>query len=122
MRASSAGQAWLVSWSSDALGMLVVVPLLTLTSNRGQPRLSRRQQLEACLVISLLAIVGEIIFQHQLAHTYFIFPFVIWAALRFEQRGAAVALFLVSSIAAWHTARGAGPFAHASFTESLLYL
>jgi signal transduction histidine kinase/CheY-like chemotaxis protein len=46
-------------------------------------------------------------------------PLLIWAAVRFDVRGAARAAFLVSVIAVWATARGHGPFVRGSISESL---
>jgi PAS domain S-box-containing protein len=39
-----------------------------------------------------------------------VFPFIIWAALRFRVAGAAVAVLLSASFAVWGTAHGFGPF------------
>ena len=41
---------------------------------------------------------------------FVVFPFVIWAALRFRVAGAAVAGLLSASVAVWGTAHGFGPF------------
>jgi diguanylate cyclase (GGDEF)-like protein len=43
--------------------------------------------------------------------TFAILPFVIWAALRFEQREVATLNALVCALAVWHTLGGRGPFA-----------
>jgi signal transduction histidine kinase len=53
---------------------------------------------------------------------YVIFPFMIWAALRLGQRGAATAIFLVSGIAIWGTSQGMGPFSLESKNDSLVLL
>ncbi len=41
---------------------------------------------------------------------YLPMPFILWAALRFEQRGSAVVTFLQAAIATWGTTIGRGPF------------
>jgi len=41
---------------------------------------------------------------------FVVFPFIIWAALRFRVAGAAVAGLLSASFAVWGTAHGFGPF------------
>src|SRR2546428_689020 len=51
-----------------------------------------------------------------------IFPFSIWAALRFSQREAATTTLVASAIAIWDTARQVGPFAGQTLTESFLLL
>jgi signal transduction histidine kinase len=58
---------------------------------------------------------------HQ-ALIYIIFPFVIWAALRFGQQGATLAIVIVSGIAIWGTAQGIGPFALESKNDGLVLL
>jgi len=39
-----------------------------------------------------------------------VFPFVIWAAIRFRIAGTSVACFLIAAVAVWGTAQGFGPF------------
>lgn len=41
---------------------------------------------------------------------YLPFPFIIWAAIQFGQRGAVLSSFVVSSIAIWGASQGGGPF------------
>jgi signal transduction histidine kinase len=53
---------------------------------------------------------------------YLVFPFIIWAALRLEQRGATVTILMVSGIAIWGTVHGLGPFSLESKNDSLVLL
>ena len=46
----------------------------------------------------------------QVDYLYLLFPFVIWAALRFGTRGATLTTFTVAVVAVWHTSQGGGPF------------
>ena len=62
--------------------------------------------------------MSELIFgRRELAgHGYFpaalgVFPFVIWGALRFGQRGSALVTVVLSVLAVWGTTRDLGPFA-----------
>jgi signal transduction histidine kinase len=50
------------------------------------------------------------------------FPLLMWAAIRFEQRGAATATVMVSAIAIAGTTLGRGPFIQSTLHESLLAL
>jgi len=52
--------------------------------------------------------------------TYLVFPALIWAALRFRQRGATAAVAIVVGFTAWHTAHLTGPFVFESITQSVL--
>jgi signal transduction histidine kinase len=53
---------------------------------------------------------------------YLVYPALIWAALRFGQRGAALAACLTTAIAVWATASGLGPFAKPALSQSLISL
>lgn len=53
---------------------------------------------------------------------YMVFPFIIWAALRFGQHGATAITFIVSGIAIWGTVQGLGPFSLESKNDSLVLL
>src|SRR6266705_5417795 len=54
--------------------------------------------------------------------TFTILPFVIWTALRLEQREVTELNALVCTIAVWHTIAGRGPFASAPLSTSVLLL
>ena len=120
---------WVTWWIGDLLGALVVTPLL-LTWIPLQPvRLIKRVYFESGIMLVFLALVTWFVFSglplsgvlHQ-AMIYVIFPFVIWAALRFGQRGATIAIFLVSGIAIWGTSHGLGPFSLDSKNDGLVLL
>ena len=103
---------------SDLSGALVVTPILLTWAARRARGFGRREALEALVLLALLVALAEIPSQREVP--YIVFPLLIWAALRFGPRGAATAIFLVSSIAVWNTAQTAGPFVRESITHSLL--
>jgi signal transduction histidine kinase len=120
---------WVTWWIGDLLGALVVAPLLLTWISLSNTRLNRQSVIEASVLLILLAVVTWYVFRslplsgvfHQ-ALIYVIFPFVIWAALRFGQPGATIAIFLVSGIAIWGTSQGLGPFSLESKNDSLVLL
>lgn len=122
------GSLWWQWWLGDAMGTLVVAPVLLTWGTH--PRISwpPRQLAEAMAVLGLLVLVSLIVFGLFTTHvTHFpfafaIFPFVIWMALRFGPREAATATLAASGIAIWGTTRELGPFAARTLTESLLLL
>jgi len=109
---------------------LVVAPLLLTWSSRFRVkrrlwRIAETGALLVSLVLVCLLVFGEWS-RGALIHApldYAVFPFIIWAALRFSQREAMTATFVVSAIALWGTAHGVGPFARGTVPErlSLLY-
>lgn len=108
------GSAWRIWWLGDAMGVLVVAPLLL--TGQDLLRVCRGWRvLEACLLSIAILVTTAAIFGPWAAvrddvMAFVVFPFVIWAAIRFRVPGAAVATLLVASVAVWGTARGFGPF------------
>jgi signal transduction histidine kinase len=127
--AVSASAFWAVWWVGDALGNLLVAPFLF--SWVGLGRFSRRpfRWAEAAVLGVLLCLVSATVFRHTVAWgaihgvvrgTYPTVPLLIWAALRFEQRGITSALLLSSVFAVWGAASGNGIFSGESPHERLL--
>ncbi len=123
------GNLWWQWWLGDAMGALVVAPVLLTWGTSRRLNWSLRRTGEACILVALLTAVGHVVFSGWLAPeipgyplAFAVFPFVIWAALRFDPRGAAVATLLVSFLATWGQARGLGPFHGETLTERLLLL
>lgn len=114
---SSFGTAWLIWYLGDAMGVLIVTPLLLtfagLRSIREPRQILNFATLVLGTVLSCLLIfdrrfglqTGEDLF------AFAVFPFVIWGAIRFQASGAAVVSFLISVIVVGETAYGFGPFA-----------
>jgi signal transduction histidine kinase len=118
---------WRAWWIGDALGNLIVAPLLLTWSNARVIKLRPARLLEAAVLGGALTATCIAVFlPHPGAEAYpFEFPYVlyplfIWAAIRFGLRGAATATALVASLAIWGTARGGGPFAREGLAASLL--
>jgi signal transduction histidine kinase len=121
---------WRVFWVGDAMGVLVVAPLL-LTWLEGSPSAwPRRRRVELVALLVGLGIVTHLVFRAPYSGspdaaafhpvTYVVFPFLLWAALRFEARGAALATAVLSGVAIWHTAHGSGPFAQEAWHNASL--
>ncbi len=120
---------WTTWWIGDLLGALVVTPVILTWTTFPLPRMHRRAYFEGGFLLFLTAGITWFVFSsmppsgvfHQ-ALIYEIFPFVIWAALRFGQRGATLVVFIVSGIAIWGTSKGMGPFSLESKNDSLILL
>lgn len=108
---------WWTRWQADAMGMVVVAPLILNWAAHGIDRPHRKAMEVLCLAVPTLAATHAIFsdslpgYLPSLPLTFVILPFVIWAALRFAQREVATLNALVCAIAAWQTLEGRGPFA-----------
>ena len=111
--------AWLAWASGDAIGIMIVTPLI-LTWSTGLPRRpTARDAVEAGVLATFLIAFSVVLFRAEVSYVYTIFPVVIWAALRFGPRGAATATFVVSAIAIGCTVQGVGPFTTDSAVNNL---
>jgi PAS domain S-box-containing protein len=126
--ASAFDSLWLTWWLGDALGALVTAPLLFVWGT-APPRLPAPHRLgEGAALVAGLVVVSLAIFAGWLdvpapyPLPYTIFPFVIWAALRFGQRGTTAVTFIASGLAIWSTVNGQGPFTMGSANDSLVFL
>jgi PAS domain S-box-containing protein len=115
---------WFTWWLGDALGALVVAPVLLVWSRPSRWRTQLRPRAEVVVLLLLVAVVSEVIFVrvHGSTAQYAVFPFVVWAALRIGQPGVVLAVLVTSAVATFGTVFGGGPFAVATLSESLLLL
>ena len=117
-RHGSYGSQWLLWWFGDAVGVLMVTPLLLLAFAQQATRPGRARAAEALVLSSLLAgVCGLVFFAGAWRYPYLIFPLLLWAVLRFRQIGAATSSFLVGVMATSGTMAGTVPIAHTSPTE-----
>jgi len=123
------GYTWMTWWIGDAIGALVVCPLITAWLRTPPQGHSFLRKLEAAILVVVLAAVAMINFgdwfQPALARyirPYYIFPVLIWAALRFGQKGATTSTFVLSIVAIWFESLGSGPFEGHTIDERLLAL
>src|SRR5688572_3994504 len=117
LQPGAARQALPIWWAGDLLGMLVVAPVLFSWIARPRIRDTRRLLEVIALVVGTAAAADLGLLQSleylplgELEYTYLLFPFVVWAAVRFGPRGASLVTLVVAAVAVWHTARGGGPF------------
>lgn len=115
-------------WQGDTSGMIVVTPLILSWASRDFQRWPVGKAIEAAILISVLVLVTVVVFSGRTAeggaiHLAFLaLPFVIWVAIRFEQREVTTAVAVVSAISIWQTLQGHGPFSVDSPNSSLLFL
>ncbi len=108
--------AWRVWWFGDAMGVLVVAPLF-LTGWALWRSFDRARGIELLVLLLSVTATSFAIFSRVLGMSvqddvlaFAVFPFVIWAAIRFRVAGASLVSFVIAAIAVWGTALGYGPF------------
>ncbi|MDQ6690712.1 MAG: MASE1 domain-containing protein [Gemmatimonadota bacterium] len=90
--AISYGTAWLAWWTGDAIGILLVTPLILAWTAEPPRRVPARNTIEVSVLGLLLVAFTSVLFQAPFSYVYAIFPVTIWAALRFGPRGGDVDL------------------------------
>ena len=119
----------LVWWVPNALAGLVVAPFIITWATPSAIRWDARLIVEA--VICGAGLVGGTMISFNSWFVYGIqnyplaylpFPFLVWGALRFGQRGATTGTLLVSALAIYSLLRGIGPFVTNTETDSLMLI
>lgn len=125
---SGFSEVWKAWWVGDAIGDLLVAPLVLVWA-RFNPRSWTARLGEFLALLAVIVATGVLVFAEQplseiAAHgrEYMLFPPLIWAALRFGIRGSVTATTLATAIAIVYTAFGHGPFVRGELHENLLAL
>ena len=123
------GSIWSTWWLGDAVGAVIVTPLLMLWWENPRLHWTREQITELAFLFFGLFSTSWIVFGgrfHSVVKNfpleYMCIPFFVWAAYRFGRRKAATAVCVLLGIAAWGTTHGYGPFARESQNTSLLLM
>jgi PAS domain S-box-containing protein len=113
MQSQTFTAAWPLWWIGDATGVLLVAPLalVVFQSWDGKPLLSAERWIEAVVLGLIFLGVAALSLSGYLPFAYIIMPPLLWAAVRFEFKGAAVTLALLALITAVFTISGASQFA-----------
>ncbi|MBW4678563.1 MAG: MASE1 domain-containing protein [Microcoleus vaginatus WJT46-NPBG5] len=132
--------SWLTFWLGDAIGVLVIAPLLlfwiehwfskrslkggkpTNTLTHHSSRQAVQSTLEIVIWTFLLLTVGIVAFGVGYPVEYLLIPLLVWSAFRSEQRFTAIAIFLVAALAIAGAIRGTSSFNRSTLNESLLLL
>jgi PAS domain S-box-containing protein len=114
---SSYGSEWLLWWIGDAMGNLIVAPLVLVWLTTPLRRPTRARGLEAVGLLALLVGVSFVVFVAGLwRYPHLLFPLLVWAPLRFRQPGTVVANFVVAAVAIAGAVNGTMPFGSGSGT------
>ena len=120
--------AWRAWWLGDAIGALVVGPLVLSWTLLGVRDLTSRIA-EGVALLAGLSVVSAVVFLGEtplegasFLQLYLVFPLLIWSTVRFTLRGAVTTVLLTGVVAVIGTARGGGPFVQNGVHESLFAL
>lgn len=112
-------QAW---WAGDALGMLIITPLILCWGTLKVEKIRWGKVVEGVILIGCLLLTGFFIFSQKDILIFWFFPFIIWAALSLGQVGNVTVVFLISVMAIWGTAHDFGPFSKSNLRDNLFLL
>ena len=115
---------WLTWWLGDAVGILIITPLLLMWLTQSLLPVRSRHIFEAAGLLTAVVSTSALLFLNPVPPglEYFALGPLLWAALRFGRRGAVTAAFVTAGIALWGTVRDLGPFAQSEPHESIFLL
>lgn len=114
---------WMVWWAGDAMGVLIVAPvLLLLRSTRPSWLGSQRRWTELLLVLTAAVGVTVLVTDTAVSVMFPAFLPLLWAAMRFQQAGAAPCALITSIVATLSAADRAGPFAGHDLVTTMIIL
>jgi PAS domain S-box-containing protein len=115
---------WLTWWLGDAVGNLIITPLLLMWLTQPVLPVRSRHIFEAAGLLTAVVLTSALLFLNPVPAglEYFALVPLLWAALRFGRRGAVTAAFVTSGIALWGTVGDLGPFAPSEPHESIFLL
>jgi signal transduction histidine kinase len=111
---------WRTWWLGDSSGALIVVPLALAWARSVPEDRWEGRRVEAGLMLAAVAGLSQLALGTERPLTYLVFPALIWSALRFQQRGATVAIAVTAGFTVWETTHYVGPFAYHSTMHSVL--
>lgn len=114
---------WSVWWTGDAIGVLVVAPVLLVTfTGHWRWRVPPLRVLEAAALMAGVVVVTVLVTRLPFTMLFPVFPLLIWAALRFQHAGVAPCNLIVSITVVAAATAGQGPFAGLDLLSVMIML
>ncbi len=113
---------WLTYWTADAVGVLVMTPLLlTVRQYAGAWRtVPVTRWFEAAVLLVALVTILHFIFSNQLRTVFLALPMIVWAATRFSRLGVVVIMLVFMVVIVRYSALGLGPYGVSAMGRTLL--
>lgn len=118
---------WLTWWIGDLGGQVILAPFFFTFLSWPSPKFQLQKVLEGlaaifCILGLSFVVMGPSLPKpiENLQQIYLLFPALLWASVRFGQRGAAVTTVVVTTLATISTKLGTGPFADKLVASGLL--
>lgn len=122
-------EIWRIRFTSNVLAALTITPFLVIWVGRIPDLVrsgSRRRYAEAFGLATALLVVSISVFNsvadYDPALLYAPLPFLLWAAVRFGERGASASIAVLTVVAIWGAAHSHGPFVEGSPEQTALYV
>ena len=123
---STYGSTWMAWWVGDMLGDIVIAPFLLLLTVRPHFTVTTKRASEAAALYISFIVTSLFIFGENPNNViglegfpYLLFPFLIWATLRFNVRTITILILILSGFSVWAAKYGHGPFIGQSLHDSL---
>jgi integral membrane sensor domain MASE1 len=117
--------SWLMWWGADTLGTLLFGSTLLVLFDPTAYAMVRQRLLEAGLLLALVFAASTILFtvhpaMYSRLHFYLLFPFMVWAALRFTRLGVVAVTMVLTAVGVWANVNGLGPLGMAQIDATLV--
>ncbi|MYW63136.1 hypothetical protein GTY65_03430 [Streptomyces sp. SID8379] len=112
---------WLAWWVGDAMGVLLVTPLLLLLL-RPMGRFRVRRWKEAVCLVVAAAVLVPLAALSPMSLLFLVFPLLVWAALRFQLAGSMLCALFASVLTTFEANVASGAFVHQTDIEIMAKL
>ncbi|MGV9355704.1 MASE1 domain-containing protein [Streptomyces misionensis] len=112
---------WLAWWVGDAVGVLLVTPLLLLLRGAGPPASFGRWKEATALAVVTCVLVPVAVYS-SVSLLFLVYPLIIWAALRFQLAGSVLCALFTSVLASLAATEARGAFHGLSAIEVMAKL
>jgi signal transduction histidine kinase/integral membrane sensor domain MASE1 len=126
--AETSRSVWITWWLGDAVGIVLIAPLIAMAARPPRHRWSPVRIAEMGAVLLTVALMAWFVFGDSVSGVrqypipFLVVPVLLWPAFRLGARETVVATLLMSAVAVAGTLSGYGPFVRTSPNESLLFL